>query len=67
MPKDKPMTLADLPDKARPEEFLTDARLLELYQREHDAADDADKPVLAARLRQAKVAAALTEAATAGE
>lgn len=50
----------------RLEEFLTDEKLLELRQREFEAADEKDKPAAEARLKQAKVAAALTAAATGG-
>lgn len=62
MAKDKPMMLADLPDKRRPEEFLTDARLVELYERELEAADEKSRPAIEARLKRARVAAALTAA-----
>lgn len=74
MAKDE-MALKDVPKHARPEEFLTDAALAELYMRElaalpaktsNRASNRGSKRAeLEASLHRAKVAAALTDQVTA--
>lgn len=66
MPKQiEAMTLDSVPKGRRPEEFLTDAGLADLYQRELDALGDKDprRAELEAQLKRAKIAALLSGAA----
>lgn len=49
-----------IPKDRRPEEFLTDARLVDYYEQELEAAKDKDRDELAVKLQAAKRAAAMT-------
>ena len=59
------MTLADVPKHARPEEFLADADLVGLYQRELDGlkADDPKRAKVELLLARAELGALLTKRA----